>query len=65
VIAEALLVLEEQDRIEVLRAAIAIGDEQIERGEVELFTPELAERLRQESLQMVREGWKPHPDVCP
>jgi antitoxin ParD1/3/4 len=65
VVAEALLVLKEQRQLEALRAAVAIGDEQIERGEVDLFTPELAEKLRQEALEMAREGRKPDPDVCP
>jgi antitoxin ParD1/3/4 len=65
VFAEALLVLQEQRQREALLAAIAIGDEQIERGEVDLYTPELAEQLRQEALQMAREGRTPDPDVCP
>ena len=65
VIAEALLVLEEQERLMALRAAIAIGDEQIERGEVVLYTPELREEIKREALQMVREGRKPNRDVCP
>jgi antitoxin ParD1/3/4 len=65
VVAEAVLVLKEQRQLDALRAAVAIGDEQIERGDVVLFTPELAEELRQEALQMAREGRKPDPDVCP
>ncbi len=65
VIAEAVKALVAQRKLAAFRAAIAIGDEQIERGEVELYTPELAERLRQEALQMARDGRKPHPDVCP
>jgi antitoxin ParD1/3/4 len=65
VVAEALLVLKEQRQLEALRAAIAIGDEQIERGEVNLFTLELAEKLRQEALQMAREGREPDSDVYP
>lgn len=59
------MVLEEQERIEALRAAVAIGDEQIERGEVEHYTPELRERIMREAEQMVREGRKPSPDVLP
>jgi putative addiction module CopG family antidote len=65
VIAEALLVLEEQERLAAFRAAVALGDEQIERGEVDLYTPELREKLMREAQQMAREGRKPHPDVCP
>jgi antitoxin ParD1/3/4 len=65
VVAEAVLVLKEQRQLDALRAAVAIGDEQIERGDVVLFTPELAEELRQEALQLAREGRKPDPDVCP
>jgi antitoxin ParD1/3/4 len=65
VLEDALLALDEQLRLERLRAAIAIGDEQIERGEYDLFTPQLAERLRQEAVALARRGQKPDPDVCP
>jgi antitoxin ParD1/3/4 len=66
-IKEALLVLdeyeqEEHERLVALRAALAAGEE--EGGDV-LFTPELAEQLRHEALQMAREGRTPHSDVCP
>lgn len=65
VIAEALHVLKEQRQREALLAAIAIGEEDLARGDVILFTPELAEEIRQEALQMAREGRKLDPDVCP
>jgi putative addiction module CopG family antidote len=62
---DALLALEERERLEDLRAMIAVGDEEIERGDVELFTPELAEQLRQEAIQLAREGQEADPDVRP
>jgi antitoxin ParD1/3/4 len=65
VVAEAVLVLKEQRQLDALRAAVAIGDEQIERGEVELYTPELFEEIKRSAMKKAQEGHVPSPDVCP
>ncbi len=65
VLAEALLALDDVERLEVLRAALDVGDEQIERGEYEPWTPALREEIAREARQMVREGREPQPDVLP
>ena len=66
VIREALHLLDERDRekLERLRAAIAVGLEEIERGEVIPFTPELMAEIDREADRMLREGEAPDPDVC-
>ena len=65
VIYEALLALDDQERLAALRAAIAIGDEEIERGEVVPYTPELLEEIKRNAEKKLREGRMPNPDVCP
>lgn len=65
VLDEALLALDDQLRLERLRAAIASGDDEIERDEYDLLTPELFERLQREADAMARAGQQPDPDVCP
>lgn len=65
VLEDALLALDEQHRLEQMRAALAIGDEEIERGDVVTYTPELFEQIMQNVTVLVREGQKPDPDVCP
>jgi len=65
VIYEALLALDDQERLAALRAAIAIGDEAIGRGEVVPYTPELLEEIKRNAEKKLREGHMPNPDVCP
>jgi antitoxin ParD1/3/4 len=67
VVCEALRLLEERDRdkLDRLRAAIAIGLEEIERGEAIPFTPELMAEIDLEVDERVRRGDVPNPDVCP
>lgn len=63
VIGEALRLLDERDRrLDWLRAEVAVGLEQIERGEEAEFTPELVERLRREADENARLG-KPVKDA--
>ncbi len=62
VVREALRLLDERDRLETLRAELRIGLEQIERGEVVDFTPELLDELVLESEQNARDG-KPVRDA--
>ncbi|MDQ3695886.1 MAG: type II toxin-antitoxin system ParD family antitoxin [Chloroflexota bacterium] len=65
VVREALRLLEEQEKLHRLRAAIAIGQEQIRRGEGMLFTPELMAEIDREVDERVRRGDTPSADVCP
>ncbi len=61
VLDEALRVLEERDKLARLRALIAVGDEQIARGEVVPWTPDFMDRLKRQSVENVRLG-KPFKD---
>ncbi len=65
VVAEALRLLEERDRLRRLRAALAVGLEQIERGEVVPNTPELHAEVLRTARRMAQEGVTPDPDVVP
>ncbi len=65
VVREALQLMDERDRHERLRAAIAVGVEQIERGEVIPWTPDFMERLMQEADEEDRQGLPLCPDVLP
>lgn len=61
VIGEALRVREERDRYAELKAAIAVGVEQVERGEVVEWTPDFFDRLTREAFELARSG-KPIKD---
>ena len=65
VVEDALRLLEERDRLQRLRAALAIGDEQIERGETVPFTPGLLERLRRRAMFDACAGTPIPDDVTP
>jgi antitoxin ParD1/3/4 len=56
VIQEALRLLDERDRLQQLRAELAIGLEQIERGETVPYTPDFMDRLKREAAEHVRLG---------
>ncbi len=56
VVEEALRLLDDRDRLERLRAEIALGLEDIERGEVVDFTPELWDQLIREAEEDERNG---------
>jgi antitoxin ParD1/3/4 len=56
VVEEALRLLDERDRLEWLRAEVAKGFEELDRGEGVLYTPELMERLKREAEEAVRLG---------
>ena len=62
VVGEALRLLDERDRLERLRAEIAIGLEEDERGEVIEYTPDLMDRLMREAEEDERNG-VPSDDV--
>ena len=56
VVDEALRVREERDQYAKLKAAIAVGMEQLERGEVVEWTPDYFDRLKQRAEEHVRLG---------
>jgi antitoxin ParD1/3/4 len=63
VVREALRLLEEHDRrLEWLRTEIAIGDEQIARGELIDFTPERLKQIKREARENAGSG-KPIKDA--
>jgi antitoxin ParD1/3/4 len=61
VVREALRLLEEQDNLHRLRAALAIGQDQLDRGEDRPYTPELLEELKRQATENARLG-SPIPD---
>ena len=61
VVREALRLLEEQDNLHRLRAALAIGQEQLDRGEDREYTPELHAEILDAATRAARAG-KPIPD---
>ena len=65
VVDEALRVLEERDKYARLKAAIAVGIEQIERGEAIPWTPDLLDQLKREAEEDVRLGRPFDDDVIP
>ncbi len=65
VIAEAVLLLEDERKLRGLRVALAEAEEEIARGDYVEWTPALRAEIAREARQMVAEGRKPHPDVCP
>jgi antitoxin ParD1/3/4 len=65
VVREALRLLESRDRLERLRAAIAIGDTEYARGEGDEWTPELRSRLEREAAEEDRLGTPIDDDVAP
>jgi antitoxin ParD1/3/4 len=65
VIREALELLEERDQRERLLAALAIGQQQLDRGDVVEYTPGLLEQIRQEAKESARNGQPMDPDVLP
>jgi antitoxin ParD1/3/4 len=67
VIRAALHLMEEHERAreEALRAAVLLGYEQAERGEVAPWTPELHAEIRRNAARKVREGHRPKADVRP
>ena len=63
---EAVNLLEERNRrLEWLRAAIAESDEQVERGEFSIMTPELMDEIEAEVEERFLRGEMPNSDVCP
>ena len=65
VVDEALRVREERDQYAKLKAAIAVGMEQLERGEVVEWTPNYFDRLKQRAEEHVRLGEPIKDEVKP
>ena len=66
VIQAAIRLLDERDqRLQHLRALLAVGLEQERRGELIDFTPELLDELDREVEELFQRGEQPSPDVCP
>jgi len=67
VIREALRVLDEQERarFEALRAAIAVGYAQAERGEARALTPALIAEMNRNVARKLAAGERPKADVLP
>ena len=65
VIREALEMLDEHERTERLRAAVAIGFDQLERGEAIPYTPDLFAQLKREAREHSERGHQVNPDVIP
>jgi antitoxin ParD1/3/4 len=65
VVGEALRLLDERDRLERLRAALRIGQEQLDRGEGRPFTREVLAEIRASARRRAEEGDRPHDDVLP
>lgn len=63
VVREALRLLEERDCRELLRAAIAIGDEQFARGEFVVWSTDTMRELIQEAEAEDRKGLPIRDDV--
>ena len=65
VVREALRQMDERDLMERLRAAIAIAEEEVARGETVPWTPELHATILEEAIRDAKAGKLPDPDVLP
>lgn len=65
VVEDALRLLEEQKRLQHLRALLEVGRQDELRGDLVEFTPELFEEIDRRVDEMIRLGVEPDPDVCP
>jgi putative addiction module CopG family antidote len=65
VVEEALRALLERKQFARLKAAIAVGMEQYERGEMISWTPDMLDRLKRESEEHVRLGKPFKNEVIP
>lgn len=66
VIRHAMRLLDESERKrEALHAALVVGFDALDRGDVVEWTPDSMTELIQEAEELNRQGIKPNPDVCP
>jgi putative addiction module CopG family antidote len=64
-IQDALLALDERDRLSRLRSAIAIADAQLARGEGVPYSSELMDEIEREAEAALQRGELPRSDVVP
>jgi len=57
--------LAREERLGELRAALAVAEEQIARGDVVTWTPELHAEILEQAKEAARAGARPKADVCP
>ncbi|MGH2534985.1 MAG: type II toxin-antitoxin system ParD family antitoxin [Thermomicrobiales bacterium] len=60
---EAVRLLDERDRLRHLRALLAVGVEQADRGELIDFTPEVLDEISREADELYRRGVQPDPET--
>jgi putative addiction module CopG family antidote len=65
VIREGLKLLNEQEKLEQLRAALPEGEEDLARGDYVEYTPDFWERSKREAEEQVARELKVSPDVLP
>lgn len=65
VVREALRMMDERDRLSRLRAALAPGIAEAERGEGVELTPRVWEAIERQADEEERRGIPLDPDVCP
>lgn len=65
VLSAALRLLDEQEKLEQLRAALAVGEQQLERGEYVEYTPTFMEEAKRRARENAGRGHKVKPDVLP
>jgi len=56
---------EEDEKLAALRAAVQVGDDQLDRGEGVPYTPERLATITEKALSSARHGKKVNPDVAP
>ena len=64
VVREAIRQMDERDRYQRLKAAIAEGVAEDARGETVPFTADLVEEMKRDAARLAQEGAAPDPDVC-
>lgn len=65
VVREALRLMEEQDKRDRLRMALAVARESAARGDVQPWTPERLDEIWRSAVAGSEAGEKPNPDVLP
>jgi|GEM_PF-2957731 len=65
VVAQALEQLEDYEKLQHLRALIAVGMEQSERGEVFEYNEDFRREAMESAYRRAAAGERPSPDVCP
>ena len=55
---------EADEKLAALRAAVQIGDDQIDRGEGVVYTPERLATITEKAFANARDGKKTNPDVA-